>query len=244
MSPGLPVRPGSQTAVRGVAVASMPREVAAFPIGWDDPLALLPRTAVREYSKNQVIYDAQNRSEHLYLVIDGRVKVSRQGWDGKEVVLEFYQKDEFFGESGLLGTRQTGEQAVAVDGTSVMLWSVAELKQILLRTPALAPALLRVLAQKVSDARDRIESFCLDPLPRRLARALVGLAERLGEPDGENGTRLRPITHEQLARYLGTSREIVTQSMNRFRREGLLKYSRRGLEVDVAALKNYLSPGT
>jgi len=224
-------------------MSSMATNVTTFSIGPEDPLALLPRTPVREFKKNEVIYDPEDHNETLYLVIDGRVKVSRLAENGKEVVLDFYHKDDFFGETGFLGSDHQGEQAVALDKTSLMLWTVPELKRLMVRTPTLGSALLRVLSQKVADANNRIESFCLDPINRRLVKTLLHLGDRFGQPAEDNMVHLLPITHEQLARYVGTSREIVTQYMNQFRRDRLLRYSRRGVDLDVGALKRYLGGG-
>lgn len=217
--------------------------LTTFSLGAEDPLALLPRTPIREYKKSEVIYDAQDRGEALYLVIDGRVKVSRLTEGGKEVILDFYHKDDFFGDTSFLNRNHQGERATALDKTSLMLWTIVELKRLMMRTPALGPALLRVLAQKLADANLRIESFAVDPINRRLAEALLHLAERFGQPAEDQWVHLLPITHEQLARYVGTSREIVTQYMNQFRRERLLRYSRRGVDLDAAALQKYLAHG-
>lgn len=222
-------------------MSSTATNVTTFSLGSEDPLALLPRTPVREYRKNEIIYDPEDGNEALYLVIDGRVKVSRLAEGGKEVVLDFYHKDDFFGETGFLAARHHGEQATALDKTSVMQWSIAELKRLMMRTPALGAAMWRVLAQKIRDANDRVESFCLDPINRRLVKALLHLGERFGQAGEDQLLHLVPITHDQLARYVGTSREIVTQYMNQFRRDGLLRYSRRGVDLDVAALKRFLT---
>ena len=154
-------------------MSSMATNVTTFSLGPEDPLALLPRTPVREFKKNDVIYDPDDHSETLYLVIDGRVKISRLAEGGREVVLDFYHKDYFFGETGFLGSDHQGEQAIALDKTAVMLWTVPELKRLMIRTPALGPALLRVLSQKLVDANNRIESFCLDPINRRLVKTLL-----------------------------------------------------------------------
>jgi len=205
----------------------------------EDPLALLPRTPLRRYGKNQVIYGPQERVEALYLIVDGRVKISRprNGW---EVVLAFLQKDDFLGEAVFSGSPHQGEQATALADTSLMVWPIGELKRLMLRTPALGPALLRYLAQKLSESNARIESLCLDPLKRRLVAALLDMGQRLGQPGNDPFVHLLPVTHEQLACYLGTSRELVTQYMNLLRREGLLRYSRRGLDLNLPALQGYL----
>ena len=122
-----------------------------------------------------------------------------------------------------------------------MAWSVADLRRLMGRTPTLGPALLRVVARKLADANERVESFCLDPINRRLVKALLRLGARSGQVSDTPLLHVPPVTHEQLARYVGTSREIVTQYMNQFRRDQLLKYSRRGLELDLEALRQYLA---
>ncbi len=221
-------------------MSSTASNLFSYPSGTDDPLELLPHTPVREYKKNEVIHDADDRPEYLYLVIDGRVKASRQP-EGREVILDFYHKDDFFGEAAFLGAERYGEQATALDRTTVMAWSVADLRRLMGRTPTLGPALLRVVARKLADANERVESFCLDPINRRLVKALLRLGARSGQVSETPLLHVPPVTHEQLARYVGTSREIVTQYMNQFRRDQLLKYSRRGLELDLEALRQYLA---
>ena len=52
---------------------------------------------------------------------------------------------------------------------------------------------------------------------------------------------MMPFTHVLLARYVGTSRELVTQYMNRFRKQGYLIYSRRGILIYSDALKASIS---
>ncbi len=225
-------------------MSSMPMNYTTFPGGAEDPLALLPRTPVREYRKGEVIYQPQDRGETLYLVIDGRVKINRWPDSASEVILAFLHKDEFFGEVGFLEGEPYGEQAVALEKTTLMQWPIPDLKRLMTRTPMLGAALLRVLAQKLDYGRDRIESFCLDPIHRRLVRTLLHLAKQSGRQQTDDQfLQLPPTTHEQLARYVGTSREIITQSMNEFRRRRLLKYSRRNMELDVPALEKYLEQG-
>ena len=88
-------------------MSSTASNLFSYPSGTDDPLELLPHTPVREYKKNEVIHDAEDRPEYLYLVVDGRIKASRQP-EGREVILDFYHKDDFFGEAAFLGAERYG----------------------------------------------------------------------------------------------------------------------------------------
>lgn len=205
---------------------------------WEDPLVLLPRKKPQSFEKDREIYGPSDPADSLFLVVDGAVKVSRVSENGKETVLDVEARESFFGISSMLGEPTRGESAVALEHSSVMEWPVAELRQLMGRTPELGPALMRVIAKKLVEADERIESFANDHIPRRLVKALLRLGVRFGEPTGSSQViRLIPLTHDLLAKHVGTSREIVTQHMSQLRKRGLLDYSRSGLEFDPRKLE-------
>jgi len=96
------------------------------------------------------------------------------------------------------------------------------------------------LAQRNVDLIHRIESFSMDDISQRVARTLIRLSERMGTIDSDGSVRMIPLTHELLSQYVGTSREVVTLHMNRFRRQGYLRYSRKGMVVDRPAFRGWL----
>jgi CRP/FNR family cyclic AMP-dependent transcriptional regulator len=207
----------------------------------EDPLAHLPCSIIVEYRKGDAIYNQQMPPANLHLVIDGKVKVCRLAEDGRQVVVDIYQPDEFFGESAFVGEAHHSELAVALEDTRVMSWTIVEIEDISARRPKLAIALVQLLVQRSMEFGSRIESFSVDNIARRLARALLRFSERLGQPGANGGVQMIPFTHELLSQYVGTSREIVTQYMNQFRRQGFLRYSRRGIMLDRDALQGWLA---
>ena len=206
----------------------------------EDPLAHLPCSTILEYKKGQVIYNQDQPSTSIYLVIDGKVKVCRLADDGRQVVVDIYQPDEFFGESAFLGLAQRTEVAVALENTKVMTWTTNEIEEITMKRPKLAIALLQLLVQRSMDFGYRIESFSVDNIARRLARTLIRFSERLGSKNDDGSVQMIPFTHELLSQYVGTSREIVTHYMNQFRRQGYLRYSRKGIMLYRDALREWL----
>ena len=206
----------------------------------EDPLAHLPCSSILEYRKGQVIYDQDQPSTSIYLVIDGKVKVCRMADDGRQVVVDIYQADEFFGESAFLSASTRDEQALALEGTKVMTWTTAEIEDLVTHRPRLAIALLQILVQRSIEFGNRIESFSVDNIARRLARTLIRFSERLGQGADDGSVQMMPFTHELLSQYVGTSREIVTHYMNQFRRQGYLRYSRKGIMLYRDALRDWL----
>jgi len=209
----------------------------------EDPLAHLPCSTIVEYRKGQTIYNEDQPSTSLYLVIEGKVKVSRLADDGHQVVVDIYQPDEFFGESAFLNLPHRSEHATALEDTKLMAWTTTEIEDIVMRRPRLAVALMQILVQRTLELTRRIESFSADNIARRLARSLIRFSERLGTQEQDGSVRMAAFTHELLSQYVGTSREIVTHYMNQFRRMGYLQYSRRGIVLYRDAFQEWLRQG-
>jgi len=206
----------------------------------EDPLAHLPVSMIGEFRKGSVIYGPESRPSSLYVVLAGKVKLCRSAHHGQQVVLDVYQTDEFFGESSLIGGGYN-EMAVALENTRVMSWGANEIREIVLKRPDLGYALLQLSVQRTVEFGDRIESFSLDNIERRLVSALLRFAEKLGTPSDDGGREMIAFTHELLSQYVGTSREIVTHYMNYFRRKGCLNYSRKSIVVYEDGLRNLVT---
>lgn len=206
----------------------------------EDPLAHLPRSSILEYQKGHTIYNQDQPSTAIYLVIEGKVKVSRLADDGRQVVVDIYQPDEFFGESAFVGAVTRAEQATALESCKLMAWSTADIEDVISKRPRLAVALVQIFVQRTMEFADRIESFSADNIAQRLARTLLRFSDRLGNRQEDGSVSMGPVTHELLSQYVGTSREIVTHYMNQFRKQGYLQYSRKGMLVDRPRLQVWL----
>jgi len=207
---------------------------------FEDVLAHLPMSSTTEYGKGQLIYSRDDFSQSLYLVVTGKVGISQIAADGSEVLLEIVRPDELFGESALLDVARRPEEAKVIERATLMTWAISDLEDLVMKRPRLAVALLQILAQRNAELTGRIASFSIDTIERRLARSLIRFAERLGIQEEDGSIRMMPFTHDMLARYVGTSREIVTQYMNRFRKQGYVSYSRRGILLHRDTLKAVL----
>jgi CRP/FNR family transcriptional regulator, cyclic AMP receptor protein len=84
----------------------------------EDPLAYLPCSRILECRKGQIIYSREELSTRFYLVISGKVKVCRLPDSGRQVVIDIYRTDEFFGETAFLDSLLRDEQAVALEARS------------------------------------------------------------------------------------------------------------------------------
>jgi CRP/FNR family transcriptional regulator, cyclic AMP receptor protein len=210
----------------------------------EDALMYLPRKGVTNYRRSDTIFDEVSPSQALHLVVQGRVKVTLAVEDGAQTVVDIFNTDDFFGESALLGSNRVAERAVALDNVTLMSWTRAEIEEQIERQPRLGIALMQMLVKRGLEYEERLQSFALDKTPERIVRALLRFADHLGAPAEDGSLCIPPLTHQAIAQYVGTSREIVTFQMNHLRQLGLLRYSRRGIQVYSDALGEYLKTQT
>src|SRR4051794_7064918 len=102
----------------------------------NEQVAHLPCSKVHEYRKGQLIYSQDHSSSGLYLVISGNV-ISRMTLDGREVVVDIYHQNEFFGESAFLGLPECCEQVTALKNTQLMTWNISEVERLMIERPSL-----------------------------------------------------------------------------------------------------------
>src|SRR6202047_5203961 len=175
----------------------------------------------------------------MYVVVLGRVKVTSTADDGYETIGRIVCTEGLFGEGALVGGRAS-ESAMALDTASVMSWTRNEIEQQIEREPRLGIALAQYMVQQCLALQDRIESMAIQKTPERVMVALAQLAGMLGAPLPDGATRIASLTHQTIAEFVGTSREIVTFQMNRLRRLGMIRYTRRYIDVYTGAVQDAL----
>ena len=203
----------------------------------EGPLGFLPRKPIQEFAKNRMIYGGERPNDHLYAVIMGRVKVSITATEGSQTVKRIVSAEGVFGQSCLVGASSLQETAMALDDDILMSWSRVEVEAQIEREPSLGIALVQYFARQCGELQDRIESMAVYKTSERVMLALLQLANDLGSPMADGVYRLAALTHQTIAEYVGTSREIVTIEMNRLRGMGMLRYSRKFIDVYTGALR-------
>ena len=194
----------------------------------------------RNVEVGELLYTMGQPAESIYLVRSGLVKTSLVSPGGQELTLRLYPAGDILGELCLC-TGERREQAVALEPSEVVEIPLAALLRRVRQDPQAALEFASAVCEHLADAHEGLRSLSFDPVTERLARALLRLADRLGET-GAHGRRIaHHITQEELARMIGARREVVSGLLNRLRTDGLISYTRRGLiEVDGEALTAYI----
>lgn len=202
-----------------------------------DILSYLPRPRIAEFPKGQTIYGPERPAEHLHLVISGCIKLYSTAPDGRHLLLRIVSRDGLFGECALVPAEMAAQQsAMALDRTQAMSWGAEEVQKRIESQPKLAMALLEHFAGSNCRLKDRVRALAGLTTGPRVSFALLQLARETGVPRPDGSLRITGLTHQSIAEYVGTSREIVTSEMNRLRRLGYVSYTRRHLDIFAEAI--------
>ncbi len=205
----------------------------------DDVTALVAHRVPRTFVPGHPLFVEGEPGASVVLVRDGIVKVVRHTAAGRPVLLALRARGELLGEQSALDGGPRSATAVALTRTLAVTVPAAEFVAYLHARPALAVAIAAELSHRLRDADGkRAEQGSVD-VSARLAARLVELAERFGRPLGQGEVDVDlPLSQEELAGWVGASREAVAGDLRRMREKGLVATARRRIVVhDLEALR-------
>lgn len=173
-------------------------------------------TIDKTYEKGHMIYMAEDKGEKLYVIHQGKVKISRLSDSGKEQVIRVLGPGEFMGELSLFSHNLLKDNAETLERTTVCIIGGEELKGLMAKYPAIAFKVLEELSQRLERAESLIENINLHGVERRLAEALLGM-------DKGKGEITLKMTRKDLASHLGMSRETLSRKLTSFQELGLIE---------------------
>lgn len=169
------------------------------------------------------IITADQPGEVVYVFLSGTVKIFVSRADGREVILAFLGPGDTVGEMSLVDSAGRSANAVTTEA-SRYVWMTREAFQLCLRDhPPMAINLVRLLSHRLRFANEQIQALATLDVPGRVARQILALAERYGNPakGGEMQIPLR-LTQSDLGDLVGASRERVNQAIVDFKQRGFL----------------------
>jgi CRP/FNR family transcriptional regulator, cyclic AMP receptor protein len=201
------------------------------------PAATIDRVAAlaarRTYDEGAVVFMRGDPGDSLCGVITGRVRISSSGPGGKEVFLNIMEPGDAFGEIALLDGSPRTATATAMSRTELLILPRDAFFSLLESQPRLATHLIQLLCKRVRWTAEMMEDSALLSVPARLAKRLLSLATAYGR-EAESGTRVA-ISQEDLAHFLGLSRQIVNQHLQTWRAQNFITLGRGSITLESPA---------
>ena len=181
-------------------------------------------------SEGEVLFQKGDAGDALYGIRRGRILITANTADGKQLTLNVLGAGDMFGEVALLDGQPRTADAVAASRCELFVIRRADLIELLRREPGIALRIIELLCERVRWASERVEEVSMFSLSRRLARRLLKLADDFGDEI--------QISQEQLSVLVGAARETINRQLQEWRRARLIDLGRgRIVVVDGAGLR-------
>jgi CRP-like cAMP-binding protein len=208
------------------------RTVPIFNELTDEDIGHLARlTSRRRYPKDTVIFFENDEGDSFFMIVEGRIKVTILGDDGREIILSVLSVGDFFGEMALLDNEPRSATAIAVEESELLLVQRSDFQAVLTDNRSITGALIRVLTARLRRANHQISTLALLDVYGRVARVILDMAREEGKRLKDGRIAFRRATHQEIANRIGTTRETVTRMLKDLERQGLIQVE--GKEIVV-----------
>jgi CRP/FNR family transcriptional regulator, cyclic AMP receptor protein len=174
------------------------------------------------YEDQAVVFMHGDPGDSLCAVVTGRVRISASGPGGREVFLNIMEPGDAFGEIALLDGRPRTATATTLARTELVIIRREQFSEVLSTEPRLASHLIQLLCERVRWTAQLMEDSALLGVPARIAKRLLSLARS----DSATDVTDIAISQEELAQFLGLSRQIVNQHLQAWKRAGWIASGR------------------
>jgi CRP/FNR family cyclic AMP-dependent transcriptional regulator len=194
----------------------------------DNILLLATEKSVR---RGQTVFQKGDEGSYMVAVLSGRIRISSNSSEGREVILNIIDSGEVFGEIALLDGKPRSADATALEDASLLIVERRHFWPHLLSSNGLALRVIGVLCERLRDTSEALGNIATLDLQGRLARKLLRLAADYGN-SANSGIRLEiRLSYTDLGRFVGGSRETINKQMRAWEEGGIVARERGKIAV-------------
>jgi CRP/FNR family transcriptional regulator len=224
------VAPSSSATSVGVS-RHHPRVQIFSGLGPDEMTRIAAYTRSLRKARGEFIYMPGDRADHVFILRQGRVKLSVLSESGKEIAIDVIQPGEIFGEFALVDEAPRSNMSQALDDILVWVFAKDDFTHLLASQPKLALSYIRL----VGDRRRRMEKKLSDITSKAVSARVCELLHEISTSSAEVETGvtdyLVPLTHHDVASLIGAARQTTTTVLNDLERRGIIELGRGWVRV-------------
>jgi CRP-like cAMP-binding protein len=198
----------------------------------EETLAKVAKSGVlKSFKKNNIILSEEDSGSALFVIEEGKVKVSRSSNDDKEVILAIINESDFFGEMALLDGMARSATVTALEDTKLFMIQRNEFLELLKNYPEVSIALLTELTRRLRASSMKVKALSLKDAEGKVATVLLELADHIGKIK-QGVVEVDHLPYQQeLANMAGTSRETISRTLHSFAKKGLVELDGSKLRI-------------
>jgi CRP-like cAMP-binding protein len=195
----------------------------------------------RAFGRDEFVFRVSDAGSRVYVLESGRVKIFQPADTGRDVILWYCLPGDIFGLAEAAGGGGRTVSAQACDACRVLVVSQDAFRSFVAARPSAALLAIQVLSARLRGLSDVMVNLVADDVDTRIAKLILRLGMRYGRREG-HVTRLDiPFTHQEIADMVGTTRQTVSSTLNRLKRQGVLTIETRRIQIESEELLSGLT---
>ena len=191
----------------------------------------------RQFSKGTVVFSQGDEPDALYGIVAGKIRISASSQSGQEVFLSYMEPGDTFGEIAVMDGLPRTATATVVEDAALIMIQRSEFLRLLRNEPVLSLQLIELLCKRLRWTSELIEESAFLDGEARLAKRLLILSTLHGRLNKANQIELS-ISQDDLAHFLGVSRQAVNQYLREWQRKSWVALGRNRITIlDAEALQ-------
>lgn len=212
-------------------------------LGAEERRAVLAEARPNRYAKGSAVFGQDEEAHSFFLLTEGHLRVTRLTADGQQVVVRYISPGEPFGVAMAIGRTVYPGTATAVVDSVALAWPTAAWPRLVAAHPLLAANAMQLLGGRLMDANTRLVEMSTQQVERRIAHALLRLAQQSGKKI-EKGIEIDfPISRQDVAEMTGATLHTVSRVMSAWEDKGLVKSGRQKIVLTDAHRLMMLAEG-
>jgi CRP/FNR family cyclic AMP-dependent transcriptional regulator len=183
------------------------------------------------YKKEQFIYIPEDSATHIYMIVNGRVKIGHYLENGEEVVTAILTNGEIFGELAMAGEDKRRDFAQAIEDVTICPLTTQELKELMYENKELSFKILKLIGLRLMKLERKLELLVFKDARTRIIEFLKDAASWKGIKVGFETMIQTRLTHKEIASLTGTSRQTVTTILNELKEKNLINFNRKQILI-------------
>jgi CRP/FNR family transcriptional regulator len=190
--------------------------------------------------KNEILFLESDPVKFIFVVKSGRIKLFKTSMKGKELVINSLSAKEYFCCAPIYGDGKYPVNAMAVEDSTLVVIPAVEFKDMINASVSeMGMKIIAGLCSRIKYLSNIIENISFKDVEQRVIMALLQLTK---EKSGENNIVSLAISHHDIASMTGSVREVVSRTMSRLKKEGIIVDSNnKGFRIDKERLLHYIS---
>lgn len=192
---------------------------------------ILASATSRRYTAGDAVFEQGQTADQFFVLLHGRLRVTQVTPEGQQVIVRMVNPGDLFGIARALRRPDYPGTANAVSESIALAWPMAQWDVFMEGHPALAVNAMQTMGGRLQEAHARLREMATEEVERRVAHAVLRLANQSGRKESE-GIRIDfPVSKQDIAEMTGTTLHTVSRILTAWESAGLVRGGRQKLLV-------------